>query len=226
MPNALDGAISRIRRASRHINEAESLIDLFASECEDRLIESNRTNTPFHFPAIPEDLALAISDTIHNLRAPLDYPVYELAFKDSGSIQEGTQFPLEHCRTGRSPHGSEIGFDSVVGRYLKGIKPEHVAIVERFQPYNGHDWARNLRDLSNPDKHRRLTLFHRTDSINTWVSGPHADGKKLPSGDTLKADPTHTIFIKLPDRNLWVLHTLLEIQAGVMDTLNAFGSAF
>ena len=44
---------------------------------------------------IPAMLGILIGETIYNLRAILDYLVYELAILDSGQIQKGTQFPIE-----------------------------------------------------------------------------------------------------------------------------------
>jgi hypothetical protein len=226
MSNPLDGAFQRIFRAQNYIRECDGLMRHFASVSEDVIIANYNTSTPIEFPDIPSDLPLAVSDAIHNIRAALDYLVYELALKDSGAIQEGTQFPFEHCRTGKSPGGNPIGFEAVKDRFLRGVNATHRAMIEKLQPYNGHDWAKNLRDISNPDKHRRLTPFHVRDTMNVWIHGPHADGKKLPTGETVRVDPTHTVFIELGDRKLWVMQTLHGIHGAVSGTLAAFQVEF
>ena len=226
MPHPLDGAIRRIKRANNYIQEAEGLLTAFASECEDRIIANFSTQGVIHFPPVSADLPLAVSDAIHNLRAALDYLVYELALRDSGSIQEKTQFPLEIVKLGISPSGQKFGFDVVAPRFLRGLSAAHRDAIERLQPYNGKQWARDLKDISNPDKHRKLTTISVGDTLNTWVYGPHAKGKKLPNGDTVHVDPTHTVFIELPDRKLWVMQTLYGIQGCAIDTINVFRPDF
>ena len=222
MSHPLDGAFLRLFRAQRYVRECDALLRRFAGVSEDKIIASYGTENPVEFPDVPSDLPLAVSDAIHNLRSALDYLVYELALKDSGSIQEGTQFPLENCRDGKSPSGNLIGFDAVQDRFLKGVSTANRADIEQLQPYNGNNWARNLREISNPDKHRRLTPFYVSPTMNVWVHGPQAAGKKLPTGDTVRVDPTQTVFVELPDRKLWVLHTLHEIVGAVSVTLSNF----
>lgn len=84
----LYGVSRRIIRATRYIEEAQKLIDAFGSECEDRILAAYDQSTKqfkIDFPEPSPELPLAISDAVHNLRAALDYLVYELALKDSGS---------------------------------------------------------------------------------------------------------------------------------------------
>lgn len=42
----------------------------------------------------PKEVGLLIGDVIANLRGALDYLIYALAWLDSGSPQEDTQFPI------------------------------------------------------------------------------------------------------------------------------------
>src|SRR5262245_36630798 len=112
----LYGCLRRIQRSNRYIEETERLMEEFATECEECIAgtydaQSGRYLELVDFPDIPDDLPLAISDAVHNLRAALDYLVYELALYDSGSIQEGTQFPLEIYKLHTLPAGNKIGFD-------------------------------------------------------------------------------------------------------------------
>src|SRR5204863_4438007 len=89
-------------------------------------------------------------EMIYNLRAALDYVVFEPARFDSGQTQNGTQFPIED---------KPEGFKGRQKTYLKGLTDPHVALVEEYQPCQGCNWTATLRDLSNPDKHRELHLL-------------------------------------------------------------------
>lgn len=109
-------------------------------------------------PDIPEPplvLSAIIGDTLYNLRSALDYLVYALASHDSGHPQEWTQFPIDF-----KPEVFRSRYDPKSGRrcYLRGVSADHIAEIEKLQPYNGCQWTERLVELSNPDKHRRLTV--------------------------------------------------------------------
>jgi hypothetical protein len=231
MPHPLDGCTLRIKRADRYIKECKTLIDGFATECEDRILAAYQPDgsyLPIWFPEIPEDLPLAISDAINNLRSVFDYLVYELGINDSGVIQEGTQFPIETVKSGRSASGNPIGFDAVADRYLRGINASNRAMIEKLQPYNGATWAKTLKDISNPDKHRRLTGMSKDGPLSVWVRSARPDrrGKLLPTGDVVQVDPQHAISIVLPDGNIPVVTPLYTILAAAVDTINLFKPQF
>lgn len=102
--------------------------------------------------AVPPKISAIVGDILCNLRPTLDYLVYALAYLDAGSPQEGTQFPI--C-------DSADYFKRKRKGWLKGLSPDHVAAIEDLQPYDGRDellWLRTLRDLSNPDKHKHLSV--------------------------------------------------------------------
>jgi hypothetical protein len=101
---------------------------------------------------VPPKIGAIVGDVLCNLRPTLDYLVYALAYLDSGSPQEGTQFPI--CDTATKFKGKRK-------TWLKGLSPDHIAAIEALQPYDGRDellWLRTLRDLSNPDKHKHLSV--------------------------------------------------------------------
>jgi hypothetical protein len=98
---------------------------------------------------LPPDpmFSILVGEVCYNLRAALDYLVFELAKHDSGAEQKQTQFLIE----------DDAGeFQRKVPWRLKGLTPAHVAAIEVLQPFKGCEWTRRLRDLSNPDKHRTL----------------------------------------------------------------------
>jgi hypothetical protein len=140
---SLDNAYARVRRAKQH------LVNL--RRRNNRLWEPQPI-TLFgpRIPAIPPIFGILIGETVYNLRAALDYLIYEVAFLDSGSIQKGTRFPIEDTPS---------GFNGRRKTYLKGVSHKHQTLIERLQPYKGVNWTQILRDVSNPDKHKNLTVI-------------------------------------------------------------------
>lgn len=118
----------------------------------------------------PPEIGILVGETVYNLRAALDYLVYELAILDSGHVQEKTQFPIESC---------ESEWESNQDRRLAGLNPTHKALIKCLQPYRECDWTGVLRDISNPDKHRTLTLVN---PVKTATFPP-----------MMKSDTTHVL---------------------------------
>jgi hypothetical protein len=212
----LEGCDRRLRRARRYVIEVEQLLSKLAQECES-CVTVNPDNTLFFAapPALPEDLPLAISDATHNLRAALDYFVYELAIIDSGEAKDGTQFPIEDAKS---------RFDDKKERLLRGISSANRDKIEALQPYNGVAWTRALRDISNPDKHRRLLPItnERANYFFMVLPGHSGRGRLLPSGDRLQAIPTHAVQIELPEGPAQIVHTLYTIFGSIVDTIGMF----
>jgi hypothetical protein len=154
----LDGAGLRLVRADRHLAEALDLVKAFSLACVDHIVPDGHGHFILErFPQIPPELSVVTSDIIHNLRAALDYIVYELALKDSGKIQNSTQFLIEDMKI--DPVNPKRGFDARSKQYLKGLNQRHIDAIEGLQPYTGVEWTKTLRDISNPDKHRTLILL-------------------------------------------------------------------
>lgn len=226
----LEGAKRRTQRSRRYIEEAETLLNEFGKQCEDLIFSSYNEKTGQYgilveFPDPHPDLPLAISDAVHNLRAALDYVVYELALKDSGSIQNGTQFPLELDKSKTLPSGNKVGWDHVVDRFMKGVNQHHRDMIEQLQPYKGVKWTKLLKDISNPDKHRRLTKLTVESVLSVWER-PEGRGKRLPTGQTIYVDPHQTVFIELDDGTTFLLSSLITLHACVIDTISVFYREF
>jgi hypothetical protein len=160
MAHPLDGAVLRLNRADRHLSEADKIIMAYAATYVDHVVADDDGKTvrfPQGWPPIPAELSVVVSDAIHNMRAALDYIVYELALEDSGKIQSGTQFLIEDIKS--DPLDPKRGFDARSKQYLKGLEQCHIDMIEGLQPYKGIHWTKTLRDISNPDKHRTLTAL-------------------------------------------------------------------
>ena len=99
-------------------------------------------------PPSPRFAALA-GEVVYHLRSALDYAVYAAVLADSGTPQQDTQFPVV---------SDERDWDAQATRRLRGMAPWRREIVRTLQPFNGEAWAALLRDLSNTDKHRHLTV--------------------------------------------------------------------
>jgi hypothetical protein len=74
---------------------------------------------------MPFLIAVLVGEICYNLRSALDYLVYGLARRDSGSIQKGTQFPIVDKK------------EQFVGNQTKrlaGLNSTHVEAIARLQP--------------------------------------------------------------------------------------------
>ena len=173
-------------------------------------------NVPFQFGRpdnpIPRNYPIAIGEIIYNLRAALDYLVFDLAAFDSGIEQNGTQFPIED---------TEQGFRRHMKTYLRGINSGHIASIERLQPYNGCEWTKRFRSLSNPDKHRRLT--HATHNTGLTAEINPADSPFPKGGTNIKLEIS--IFISFQDGTP-IIQTLNEFVKQVTNTLGTFKPDF
>lgn len=102
-------------------------------------VEPHRTSTV--------EISLLVSEIIHHLRAALDYVAYNLVWLDLGTPRERTQFPIAE---------TEPQWRDAQKRRLRGLSTQHVEVILEYQPFRGCRWTRELRELSNADKHRFL----------------------------------------------------------------------
>jgi hypothetical protein len=208
---ALDGAYIRLGRAEEHIAELKDLgVSLLEREME-IVLDGIRANMKFAPSiSIPLKYSVLIGETIYNLRAALDYLIYELAILDSGTMQERTQFPI---------YDTPNGFRGRPRTCLGGISEVHTTAIELLQPYNGVDWTKRLQSISNPDKHRHLVVAQPTGTVDFTTSPDPAN----PAGVEVQLyiDP----FIAFDD-GLPVIDTLEEIKAQVANVLAHFKLEF
>ena len=235
----LYGAQLRFERADGHLTEADGLIRAFAKSCEDYVVSNDHGQTIRlgGWPDIPMMLPVVVGDAIHNLRAALDYIVFELALLDSGKVQNGTQFPIEDVKF--DPVNPKRGFDARRNTYLKGVNDRHAGMIERMQPYHGIDWTKTLADISNPDKHRKLTTLDNKDRGVTVTVHFNNGGRftsPLPQTTSdgqlsrrydLEIDASHAITIAPSDVSKpSLMSTLRRIETEVTSVVELFKPEF
>jgi hypothetical protein len=229
-PHPLVGAFERVARAGEHLTKLKSEVVRFRQQYEDAVVvklnpeKKAVIEQPMLMP--PLIFNILVGEICYNLRGALDFLVYELAQLDSGAIQDGTQFPIEDRKD---------GFDKNANRSLKGVNASHRARIEDLQPFKGCSWARELRDLSNPDKHRKLTsITATTEQELTFAESrhsldPNAGPIKIvarPNGTEVHVQVSLTnTELRLDDGTL-IVEALDTLKAQVAETLESFKSEF
>lgn len=213
----LDGAYVRLDRAEEHLAELKSIsADLIKMERE-VVLEGIRANMKFG-PSVPIPLkySILVGETIYNLRASLDYLIYQLALLDSGTEQDHTQFPIYDTQ---NRFRKEVVQQRKAKSCINGINGTHTAAIERLQPYNGVDWTKWLQSLSNPDKHRHLIIIKHDGTV---------DFRTTPDPGKPRSVEVHlhiSQYIAFND-GLPVIDTLEKIALQVADVLAYFKGEF
>jgi hypothetical protein len=236
----LQDAFDRVDRAVEHIEEFKRKEASLGQFYHDALVVEYNSDPPHNLSAstsvimVDSIFGILLGEIAYNLRAALDYLVFQIARRDSGTDQTGTQFPICDIK-GR--------FDGVADRFLIGINAAHRAAIERLQPYSGCDWTPILRDISNPDKHCRLA--DRTHGFIIHMSTHGFDsfmkmGSLAPvfSSKRRAMHPTHgremdvylsteiPVIVDVGEGPRPVAKQVQELKTRVADTLMAFRSVF
>jgi hypothetical protein len=234
LASPLDSALQRVKRTEKHLADLDAEIVSFQeAQGQFRWHELNEEQIAEHWAQAektlpPDIISVLIGEIAYNLRVALDYLVYGLAAIDSGSIQNGTQFPIED-----DPEvfrGRQTGKHPVTGRpvarYLIGINIAHVALIEKLQPYNGCDWTKLLRTLSNPDKHRYPAVIIRPSRMR--MRGRHVITQTGPdtfNHEMIMEDAWSEVHVVFHDGTP-IVETLQTLKSQVTDTLKLFESDF
>lgn len=174
---SLDEPLAKWRWANDHIQSLQSEIGAFFDGDNYAVTTQFDEKTDYHILRVQiredaplERWGLIVGDILHNLRTCLNYVVYQLAVRgssldpppDAGSLQ----FPIFI-----KEHGNH-GYDSKAPKQIANIPGGAAALIKDLQPFGKADadlWV--LRELSNADKHKTLTLtvaFLR--SFSAWDS--------------------------------------------------------
>lgn len=122
-------------------------------------------------PGFPDTLAIDIGEAVHNLSSGLDHLVWQLVPpRTKRGLSEQRRASIQFPMTQRQRHywTGVRGRLPAVDLRLPGVREEHRAFIERYQPYHRTSMGRAMRRLqrlSNTDKHRLLTpaLFYPLD---------------------------------------------------------------
>lgn len=246
MKPSLDNAYARIRRAKQHLTRLKREASMFWRSFHPPIGYINpevggTITIDWNRRLIPPVFGILVGETIYNLRAALDYLVYELAILDSGQVQEGTQFPIEGTEGGWQlrMNGTKRRKVPDYGCYLRGVSPGHKACIKLLQPCCGCHWTGILRDYSNPDKHKTLTIVRATEilSVKPTTKGPiilnpSIEGKTIlfdirinPRGNAVDMNADISFQIAFDDRRP-IIETLQILHSQVTQVLDQFEPDF
>jgi hypothetical protein len=229
----LEASFHRVRRAEEHLADLKRLLQPLVRQHLEAVSFKYDPQPPhdllveraINMPA-PMEVPVRVGEVCYNLRSALDYFVFALALRDSGSKQPGTQFPIEHSAKSFVYHQSR--------GWLAGINPSHVARIEALQPYRGCEWAVALQEVSNKDKHREFVEMGSLQKITPYDPFTTGyDSVNLPKYRT--HHPVHgyvdvkfdlSVTITFGDRTTLVIETLEKIKAGGAQTLADFAPDF
>jgi len=173
------GSILKIKRAYRHMQELDECVKTFLKS-DFCLIQVDEDPVTGHHvlrfsvtKTIPDDIPLAIGDTIHNLRSALDILICSILTFAGGNIAS-SNFPMHETRENLA--------DALEKGEIKRVRPDLVGfILDTIKPYKSGNfgiWALNKLDIL--DKHRlvipvfavtRLSgISARDDNNNTYTN--------------------------------------------------------
>ncbi len=143
--------------------DIQALIDTAASQLNDIRDEYQKT---LNEQAISPGLKTRIKNVLENQRSALEYLAHAI-HTAYGKPNTKAYYPVAG-----EPGRYEAAFD----RCLPGVRttrPDIFAEIESHQPYqSGYDWLGHLVDLTNENKHQRLTPQARDETRRIRVDTP------------------------------------------------------
>jgi hypothetical protein len=247
MTHPLDDSRLKMDRAVEHANTLGKEISAWITRqgtTPPYRIEFNQYDTylSFYIDSVddfPKAWSLIAGDAFSNFRSALDFSAWQMvkAGSDPNPKREyEVSFPIQT---------DETKFPKSVKSHLPGVRPDHLAIVKKHQPYTfGKDTVRHplaiLAHLSRIDKHRRIALVlarnlqysARVKRAVGWnidrISGPGEPGRMVKTGTELfrlYGTPTHVPNIEVNVDFEGALTIAFEDGSIVMDTLSMMSSA-
>jgi hypothetical protein len=147
---SLNNATARVARASEHVKSLEN----------GSLVRPRSGGNPFHEGEFtPTPLAsILIGEIAYNLKAALDYLVFELFYLETGEFNNDTKFIIEHSPEAWNSHFPQAFTLPKAEKklWLHKLRIEHQAALKGLQPFSGIAWTKTLQKITNPDRHREL----------------------------------------------------------------------
>ena len=177
MGHPLDNAYVKLEHGRRRFTELTAACDeIVVAEKQGMIVERISRTLPDGQVAeglevhrarvpIPAHVSLLVGEVVNAFRAALEYLVRQLALLDSGAADR-TQFPIVD---------TPQAFAKQRNDGLKGLTDDHVAAIEKLQPFAGCQWAVTLRRLSNWDKHNDLVVAMHNHGLGGVVHMGPAD---------------------------------------------------
>lgn len=228
---SLEGADRRVARAHEHVAELKAQVDAMNSGSNYKVTATPDPDQPHIFrfegtgmPTPSPKWTVLVGETIYNLRAALDYLVYELAWLDSGQRQRDTQFPVDQRLKTFANRQQRASVRDQRPSFLKGLSPSHIDRIRKLQPFAGCTWTRELRDLSNPDKHREVhssAVQVKTQFDKQTHTDPETGWERV---EITVGDP-HEFAVQLEDGRL-IVPTLERLVLQVSHTIASFRGDF
>jgi hypothetical protein len=229
---SLETAYLRVKRSREHMADVRGLCEAFIQtyreatiieqpSCEVVIPQGGAAQVvgvdTSNVPPPPTMIAVRVGEAVYNLRAALDYLIAILSRLDSPDVTKDrrTQFPIEH---------QPKKFQSRRNNWLIGVSDNHVAVIERLQPYNGCDWTQRLAALSNLDKHNALIRVEPDMLMSYEIrTEPSTEPGSIPFTMKVKFQPTIRIVLggMLP-----IVETLEALALNVADVLDSFQAEF
>lgn len=145
---------AKLMRANEHLQALRAIDEKLASvACQVVFTEDVQRGVGYfvvHLPKCPTEVSTVAGDCLQNLRAALDYLVWQLVLANPPQKPDGrNMFPI--C-------SSAASFKAQVKRgRLQGLSAGAVEAVEKLQPFDApHHPLALLDQLCNADKHRDL----------------------------------------------------------------------
>ena len=137
--------------------------------------------------------AVLVAQIAENLRAALDYTVFQLSkLTEPGLNERVPAFLITDSRQ---------DFEKSARLGLRYLTTEQVDLIERVQPYNGNLTLSLLKDIINPAKHRHLLQMLDLTSLDVYLdsldkqSEEYRDCFVYPAGDG-----EHAIFARFREQ--------------------------
>jgi len=225
MIGRLAGVGAKVERAKEHIAHLKQEVDVFLkSEPYVVLAENDEKTGDRVFRVhivrnIPMRLSIIAGDAIHNLRASLDYLMWQLVEANGNTPDRGTEFLIAESADNFSTQCK--------GKMMKmGVGATAMDLIESLNPYKGgNDGLYALHRLDIRDKHRLLLavgalrdrIIYGPQAIQITevrVGGP--EGPKLP----FAFKPDWVAFHYAPAHTAFPLREGAEIERIAAESLN------
>lgn len=242
----LDGAYQRVSRAKQHLTGLKREMTIFwrTFRPPQGYIDPRGGGTitlEYNRNVVPQKFGILVGEIIYNLRAALDYLVYELAILDSRQIQDRTQFPIEDTLKDWKLRADGIKRGKIPdwGCYLRGVSSSHKVAIKLLQPCFSCEWTGILKSISNPDKHRTLTIIRPMSTLSVKTVGkglvvinPAKEGKTTllrvrshPKDGSMDVNANVSFDIAFADKTP-VVETLQNLLSQVTQVLDQFKTEF